>query len=183
MNVATAGMLANGVPTTKNLTLTLGTATSDPILVTVTTDGSGTVVVGSTPVGIVVVTAVTTTTTAAPTTTTTASPGTTSTTAAPTTTTTTTATVATTTTTTLAFAGCQVKLGSAVGFVTGVTSSSQCVSTGTGSFNVNGGGAVVTAATSIPAGSTTVAVGSLLTCDPFGAPPTAGATSLTPCKN
>lgn len=70
-------------------------------------------------------------------------------------------------------------IGSAIGYVTGVTSESQCVSS---VFNANGGGATVVAVTSIPAGATTVAFASLATCDPFGAPPAAGATTLTPCK-
>ena len=168
------GALALATTTTAPATSTTSNATT-----TTTTAAATTTTAAAT-----TTTAAATTTTAAATTTT-AGGGTTTTAAATTTTTAaaTTTTTTATTTTTLALAGCQVKLGSALGFVTGVTSSSQCVGTGTGSFNVNGGGAVVTAVTSIPAGSTTVAVGSLLACDPFGSPPTAGATTLTPCKN
>jgi hypothetical protein len=139
-------------------------------------------------------TTTTTTTTAAPTTTTTAAPTTTTTTAAPTTTTTTsttaptttstTTTVATTTTTTApaaTFAGvCEVKVGSAIGYMTGVASASSCVSS---VLNVDGGGATVAVApATLLAGKTNVAFASALTCDPFGAPPAAGAVTLTACK-
>ena len=125
-------------------------------------------------------TAAPTTTTAAPTTTTTAAPTTTTTTTTATPTTTT--TVATTTTTTVAsFAGvCEVKVGSAIGYMTSVASATSCSAN---VINVDGGGATVAVApATLLTGKTSVAFSAASICDPFGAPPSAGATTLTACK-
>ncbi|PIQ51741.1 MAG: hypothetical protein COW02_13650 [Comamonadaceae bacterium CG12_big_fil_rev_8_21_14_0_65_59_15] len=118
-----------------------------------------------------VVSSTTTTTTAAPTTTTT--------TAAPTTTTTSTST--TTTLPAATFAGvCEVKVGSAIGYVTNVPAATSCVSS---VLNVDGGGATVAVApATLLTGKTSVSFTAATACDQFGAPPAAGATTLTACK-
>jgi hypothetical protein len=75
---------------------------------------------------------------------------------------------------------CEVKIGSAIGYVSGAPSATSCRSS---VLNVDGGGATVAVApATLLAGKTTVAYGALLACDPFGAPPAAGATTLTACK-
>jgi hypothetical protein len=102
---------------------------------------------------------------------------TTTTTAAPTTTT----TVASTTTTTLVGNGvtCKVAVGSAIGYVNGVPTSGYCVNS---MLDTDGGGAIVTTASPpLLTGKTQLGWAALLTCDPFGAPPAAGAVTLTPC--
>ena len=121
------------------------------------------------------------TTTAVAVTTTTVKPVTTTITAAATTT----STVASTTTTTSngAFAGvCAVSYGSAIGYMTNVPSAASCTNT---VLNIDGGGSLVTvtvAPATLLTGKTSVSFASAAMCDPFGAPPAAGATTLTPCK-
>ena len=121
-------------------------------------------------------TAATTTSTTVPPTTTTAAA--TTTTAAPTTTTT-----ATTTTTTIVvtFSGiCEVKVGSAIGYMTNVPNAGSCTRS---VINIDGGGATVAVApATLLTGKTSVSFASALTCDPFGAPPAAGAVTVTACK-
>jgi hypothetical protein len=94
----------------------------------------------------------------------------------------TTTTTASTTSTTVIYnswATCQVQFGSAIGYVTGVPTGSYCASS---MVNVDGGGATVSVATgSVLPGSIQVPWASLLACSPLGAPPAAGATTLTPC--
>jgi hypothetical protein len=79
------------------------------------------------------------------------------------------------------FAGiCQVQLASAIGYVTGVASASSCISS---ILDVDGFGATASVGpASVVAGRTAVDFAALADCDPLGAPPTPGATTLTPCK-
>lgn len=129
-------------------------------------------------------TTTTTTTTAAPTTTTTGA-ATTSTASATTSTAAATTTTASTTTTTAAasFAGiCQVKAGNVVAFVTNVPTAADCKGSGGNSLGFDAMSATVTSVAAAGAG-TSVAWTALGNCDPFGAPPAAGATTGTPCKN
>ena len=158
--VALAAAEANLQTAVETANSTLGTANSTTLTTTSTTVPP------------------TTTTTTAPTTTSTTAPTTTSTTAP-----TTTSTTATTTTTTIAvtFSGiCEIKVGSAIGYMTGVPNAGTCRSS---VVNVDGGGATVAVApATLLTNKTSVSFASALTCDPFGAPPAAGATTLTPCK-
>ena len=146
-----------------------------PLESTLSTANSTAATTTSTTVPPTTTTAAATTTTAAPTTTTAAA---TTTTAAPTTTTT-----ATTTTTTIVvtFSGiCEVKVGSAIGYMTNVPNAGSCTRS---VINIDGGGATVAVApATLLTGKTSVSFASALTCDPFGAPPAAGAVTVTACK-
>jgi hypothetical protein len=173
----TLGNLVTAAANTANLntviTVPVTTTTSTTTTTTATTAAPTTTTTTATTAA--PTTTTTTATTAAPTTTTT-----TATTAAPTTTTTVTTVATTTTTTTPVSVACQVQVGSAIGYVTGVSSSAICTNT---NLNVDGGGASVSVAPStLLAGKTTLAYSALISCDPFGAPPAAGATTLTACK-
>lgn len=81
----------------------------------------------------------------------------------------------------LGFSGvCQVQLASAIGYVTGVASAPSCVRT---VMNIDGYGATVSIGPAVLiSGRTAVDFSVLATCDPFGAPPTPLATTLTACK-
>ena len=161
---------ATTTSTTVPPTTTTAAATTTTAAPTTTTAAATTTTAAPT-----TTTAAATTTTAAPTTTTAAA---TTTTAAPTTTTT-----ATTTTTTIVvtFSGiCEVKVGSAIGYMTNVPNAGSCTRS---VINIDGGGATVAVApATLLTGKTSVSFASALTCDPFGAPPAAGAVTVTACK-
>ena len=181
-----AGTTPTCVGTTSTSTVTSTTSTAAPTTTTTstakpTTTTTSTAAPTTTTTSTVAPTTTSTTSTVAPTTiTTTAAPTTTtSSTAAPTTTTSSTAT--TTSTTVLTFSGiCEVKVGNAIGYVINVPSAASCTST---ILNIDGGGATVAVApATLATGKTSVSFSTALTCDPFGAPPAAGSTTLTACK-